>query len=224
MVLINHLGTVSQRWYDSIWRGRTISNRKIAVCVVALCTDFHQMTIECKNVISKCFPFPQSSVCHIFPSVLSWHGCSDVYSVRMVQRFIHNEFCCCDSAVVRRFLDSQEYYRPLAGRFAMVELHWRQWTVTLGVRIEKGTAWQPILTAFHSPQHCTNHCLFIFVWFLLVISFGAMQLITLLTLHVTNFSLNHIVHIANSHNIPFIAVQCSMLCFCVAIFNLAGPC
>lgn len=160
----------------------------------------------------------QSSVCHIFPSVLSWHGCSDVYSVRMVQRFIYHEFCCCDSTVVRRFLDSKEYYRPLAGRTAMVELHWWQWRIALGVWIEKGTTWRLISTTFHS-QHSTNHCLYVFVCLFVWCN----------ATHYTNHSFHtfstescSLLILTTTLHLLLCNVQCYV--FCVAIFNSAGSC
>lgn len=82
--------------------------------------------------------FFQASVRHIFPFVFPWHGCRFLYFVWLVQWFVHYKFCSRDFVIVGWFLDGKKYYRTVACWFTMVELHWRRWSITLGVWIEKG--------------------------------------------------------------------------------------
>lgn len=187
-------------------------------CVLSLDT-FISMKFFLLNVQVLQFFHSQPSIRHIFPSVFSWHECFDLYSVRLVQWFIYNEFCCGNFTVIRRFLDSKEHHGPLIGRFAMVELHRWQRPISLGLWIEKGTAKNQLsLLLFHKALLIIT--VFVFLLFFACVAF--FLFCAALPTNLYHFIKSCILLIMTF--CLFIALQCSMLCFCVEIFNLAGSC
>lgn len=175
-VLINNLGTISQRWYDSIWGGRSISNRKIAVCIST-------ESVECTNLISTFFicSHPYVTFFHLFfrgMAVLTYILCG-WFSDSFITSF-----------VVVILLLSADFWtvKNITGRL-LVGLRWWNYIDDNGESHWVYESKKVPLDGLFRPHSIHNTLLITAFMFLFVFSFGATLLITL-TIHFILFPLN----------------------------------